>query len=109
MSRSFDAFQQLAHIVHPDSRSESPKTPGRDTKRLAPLGSRGQQSAAQRLVDDLAKGAAGPARGGLQFGRDVVVKRQGGSHIMMLVCRHHDVKRSPPSHRGGLRSRPQDL
>jgi hypothetical protein len=35
---------------------------------------------------------AGFARFGAQLGRHIIVKGQGGSHILMLSPGHHDVK-----------------
>jgi hypothetical protein len=44
------------------------------------------------VVDHIPERAAGSASQPLQLGRDIVIERQRGSHILMLAIRHHDVK-----------------
>ena len=51
------------------------------------------QADAQNAVDGLLEGLAGLARFGAKLGCHVVVKSQGRSHIMMLLSKHHGVKR----------------
>ena len=57
-----------------------------------PRRGRGGQTSAERLVDDRAERPPSPSRERLQLGGDVVIQRQGGSHILMLTVKHHDVK-----------------
>jgi len=57
------------------------------------------QARTQNAVYDLFEGLAGLAHFGAQLGRHIVVKGEGGSHILMLSPGHHDVKRYK-GHRG---------
>lgn len=82
---AFDLFQQFRHIVQAEPGSKFTEIARRYLERLNRLGFiMSDQSAANRLVDHLTKRSARSARLGTQLGSNVVVERQGRTHIMML-------------------------
>jgi len=90
----FHEVQHLGHIVEVDARADRPEIARLDDKRRARTRrSHGRQTAAERLVDDLAKRAAAPTRLGLELGCHIVIQGERGPHIVMLSDRHHDVTR----------------
>lgn len=92
MKGAFDLFQEIGDAVGVETRAAASETSGSNAEGRTLRRAVRHQAAAQSVVDDLAKGAAGPPALGLQLRRDVIVQRQGGAHIMMISIRHHDVK-----------------
>lgn len=93
MARALDLLQQLGDVVQAQARSKLPEVPSHHFEgHTAGRGPSGGEPAPERVVDDLAKGPSGAPRFRLELGRDVVVQRQRGTHILMLSQRHHDVK-----------------
>ena len=93
MVGALDPFEQFADVVEGEARPEAAETACLDAERSALCGGTSRhQTMPQRLVDDVAKGAPRSAGHGLQPRRDILIERQGGAHILMLVKRHHDVK-----------------
>ena len=90
---SLDLLDEIRDAVEGKAGPQLPEVPG-----LHPEGSlertmsRGRDAATQRRVYGLLEGLAGASRLGLEPGSDVLVERQGRSHIMMLGQRHNDVK-----------------
>lgn len=52
-----------------------------------------RQPATQRLVDDIFEWTSRFSGFGAQLGRNIVVERESGSHILMLAHKHQDVNR----------------
>ena len=73
-------------------RPEPAETARLDPERHAPRRPLGEQSAPQRVVDDVTKRTAGLAGRSLQLGGDVIVEGQGGAHILMLPATAFAVK-----------------
>jgi len=95
MIRTVQVLQQSANAIQRHARFQSAKIVRFDLKPLDP-GSRAPQSetGTQHLVNQGLERLPGAPRFGLQAHRNVLVERQGRSHIMMLLSRHHDVNPS---------------
>jgi hypothetical protein len=92
MRAAFDAFQQIADVVEREARPHCAEITGFDHEPGATGGRRSLgETVSKRLIDDIAKGPPGSAGPQLQLGGHVIIKSQGGAHIMMLFMRHHDV------------------
>jgi hypothetical protein len=89
MKRAFDLLDEPRHIVQGKPRPEIPAIAGGDPEGL-PFGegTPAREPAAQRLVDDLAKGCFR-----LELGRHIVIRGERRSHVMMLRHTRHDAKR----------------
>lgn len=85
MEWPFNLLDELPHVVKAETRTQTQrpclhfKRRGRRTVRF------NVQSEAKVFVDKLLERAAGAARLGAQFGGNVVIQGQGGSHITMLL------------------------
>ena len=98
MHGTFDDVEQFTDVVVAQTRLQT-EIPGPHLEPLRRLGLTAcVQSNAQDIVDGLLKRLARFAHLRLQLGAHVFVKSQGGSHIMMLCHRHHDVKSRPAAH-----------
>jgi hypothetical protein len=85
VSRTLHTFDELRDIVQGKPRFEITEITGRHRER-PPLGGGASafQPPAQRLIDDLAEGAAGAVRFRLELGSDVVIQGQRRPHALML-------------------------
>ena len=96
MQRAFDFLEQGADVVQAQSRAQPAEVVSPDAKGLPALGRGPIQALPQGVVDHISERASGSARQPLQLGRDIVIERQRGPHILMLGSRHHDVKPLTP-------------
>ena len=109
MQWTFQSLQQIADVVERQPGLEIAEIPGSDLEwltrsRKSPAG----QAPAQCFIDDIAERSASTPRLRLEFGGNVFIKRQGGSHVLMLVIRHHDVNNAPPHKSGNVCARTAD-
>ena len=97
MRRAFNLVKHLRDVVQIEPGPPAPQVADFNLEGLPrPRRGRGGQTSAKRLVDDRAERPPSPSRERLQLGGDVVIQRQGGSHILMLTVKHHDVKGANP-------------
>ena len=103
MLRPLNLFQQRADVVVRTTWHRTTKVAYLQLKRhFRPRLCALRERAAQVIVDDRLEGSPGAARFRLQAGRDVVLQRQSGSHILMLPIKHQDVQKAaePQASRG---------
>lgn len=95
MQRPFDVFEQIGNAVQADPRPPRSEIASPHAERPAPhWGSAGGEAATKGFVHHCFERAAASPRHRLQLRRHVVIKRNRRSHILMLLRRHHDVKRA---------------
>jgi hypothetical protein len=80
----FDLLQQIADVVQSDSGAPAPEAARANLKRRAFAWPVRHQAAAERVIDDVAKRAAGPARRSFQLRGHVIVEGERRAHIMMI-------------------------
>ena len=86
MAGAFDAIEELGHIVEGDSGLDVPEIAGLYLEGLRRRGDApGREAPTQDVVDHLLERSTVTSRFRLELGRDVVIKGQRGSHIMMLM------------------------
>ena len=92
MERPFDALQELTDIVEAEPGPQVAEIPGDDGEAAARRGgARRGKPPAKGLVNCLTERSVRSSGFGLQLRRHVLVQRQRGTHIMMLMLKHHDV------------------
>ena len=85
MQWSLDEIDELSDVVEVHAGSKASHVSRLDLECRSFLdGGRLRQASAKRLVDDVAKGAAGTAGQPLQLGRDIIIQGECRSHILML-------------------------
>jgi hypothetical protein len=91
VERTFDLLQQVRDAVEREARSQVAEVACGDFE--GALGGRaaGRETAPQRLVDDLPERPSRTAHLRAELPGHVLVERQRGPHIKMLVSTHHDV------------------
>jgi len=95
MHGTFDNVEQFTDVVVAQTGLQT-EIPGPHLEPLRRLGLTAcLQSDPQDFVDGLLKRLARFAHLRFQLGAHIFVEGQGGPHIMMLHCRHHDVKCRP--------------
>ncbi len=92
MERPFQLFQQLRDALQRQSLAQAHGTRPHDKpagrfRRLA-----GIQTQPQVVVCHFLEGLSVAAHLLLQLGADIVIEREGSSHILMLAWRHHDAQ-----------------
>jgi hypothetical protein len=93
VKRTFHLIEQIRNAVQIDAGTATSERSGADDKRLSGVQlCRLGEATTEHVIHDLAQRPAGPPYFRFQLCRDVVIERQRGSHIMMLVMKHHDVK-----------------
>ena len=94
MKRAFDLLDQVPDVVHAQPGPEGAEVPSLYRESFSRSTGRGEcQAAAQRVVDHIPEGSPRSPRQRRQFRRHILIKRQRRPHAVMLVGRHHDVKR----------------
>jgi hypothetical protein len=96
VSGPFDLLEQRLDIVDREAGPKAAEAAGRDSKHLPRPGPRRQQSAPQRLVDDIPERAPGLPDCTLELRRHIIIERQRRAHIMMMATTHQDVKATEP-------------
>ena len=109
MKGPFDLLEEFPDVVQAESRAEAPEIASLHREGLTHRrGGRARQTAAQRVVDHVTEGPARSARERRELGRHILIEGQRCTHAMMLMSRHHDVKRAEDAglhlHRVGGRS-----
>ena len=95
MKGTFDLLEQVPDVVQAESGPEAPEIAGLHREALThPRGGRARQTAAQRVVDHVAEGPARSARERRELGCHILIEGQRCAHAVMLMDRHHDVKRA---------------
>lgn len=89
-----DGLDQPRYVVEREAGAQCTEVPGLDTEGLARRLERAlDEAAAEVLVHHLAEATPRPANLRPELRRDVVIECECGTHIMMLLNGHHDVKR----------------
>jgi hypothetical protein len=104
MQRAFNLIEQIADVVEVQTRPQISQVPDDDLElsgalRFRPI----HQTAPDRVVNDITKGPPRTSRFSPQLGRNIVIQCQSGSHVMMLMLRHHDVNCRALLHQGHVK------
>jgi hypothetical protein len=90
---SFQLLEELADIVESQPRPEIAEIAGVNVKRGRIAARTTLKARSERFVDDFLKRAPGPSGLGAKLRFNIVIKREGRTHALMLGNEHHDVKR----------------